>query len=98
MFVAGQVAQGIPWGIFQTLAVTYAADICPLTLRHFMTAWVCSFEALSTSITWLTSLDSQLGQHVLGYWPVDIRWDHERLDQPPGRVVLPYPFCDTMGT
>ncbi|KAL2106096.1 hypothetical protein VUR80DRAFT_7303 [Thermomyces stellatus] len=40
MFLGGQIAQSIPWGIFQTLAVTYAADICPLSLRHFMTAWI----------------------------------------------------------
>lgn len=44
MYVAGQIVQGIPWGIFQSLAVTYAADICPLSLRHFMTAWVRPFE------------------------------------------------------
>ncbi|KAG7139340.1 General alpha-glucoside permease like protein [Verticillium longisporum] len=40
MFVAGAVCQSIPWGIFQTLAVTYAADICPLALRHYMTSWI----------------------------------------------------------
>ncbi|KAM0331400.1 hypothetical protein ACHAQA_003073 [Verticillium albo-atrum] len=39
MFVAGSVCQSIPWGVFQTLAVTYAADICPLNLRHYMTSW-----------------------------------------------------------
>lgn len=33
MFLAGALIQGIPWGIFQTLAVTYAADICPMSLR-----------------------------------------------------------------
>ncbi|KAF4456482.1 sugar porter family MFS transporter [Fusarium austroafricanum] len=40
MFVAGSVCQSIPWGVFQTLAVSYAADICPLSLRHYMTAWI----------------------------------------------------------
>lgn len=44
MFVAGAVCQSIPWGVFQTLAVTYAADICPLTLRHYMTSWVSGDE------------------------------------------------------
>ncbi|KAH7160990.1 alpha glucoside transporter [Dactylonectria macrodidyma] len=40
MFLAGGIVQGIPWGIFQTLAVTYAADICPLKLRGYMTSWI----------------------------------------------------------
>ncbi|PVH89545.1 maltose permease MAL31 [Cadophora sp. DSE1049] len=40
MFVAGGILQGIPWGIFQTLAVTYAADICPTSLRAYMTSWI----------------------------------------------------------
>ncbi|KAG9231327.1 alpha glucoside transporter [Amylocarpus encephaloides] len=40
MFLAGAILQGIPWGIFQTLAVTYAADICPTSLRAYMTSWI----------------------------------------------------------
>ncbi|KAM0272187.1 hypothetical protein ACHAQH_008810 [Verticillium albo-atrum] len=40
MFLAGALIQGIPWGIFQTLAVTYAADICPTALRAYMTSWI----------------------------------------------------------
>ncbi|KAG9250038.1 general substrate transporter [Emericellopsis atlantica] len=41
MFLAGGVVQGIPWGIFQTLDVTYAADICPLHLRGYTTSSIC---------------------------------------------------------
>ncbi|KAH8688970.1 general substrate transporter [Talaromyces proteolyticus] len=33
MLLAAQILCGIPWGIFQTLAATYAADIMPVTLR-----------------------------------------------------------------
>lgn len=40
MFLAGGLVQGIPWGVFSTLAVTYAADICPMKLRGYMTSWV----------------------------------------------------------
>ena len=46
MFVAGGILQGIPWGIFQTLAVTYAAEICPTSLRAYMTS-VCDVNVLS---------------------------------------------------
>lgn len=38
--VAGAVLQGIPWGIFQTLTVTYASDICPVALRPYLTTYV----------------------------------------------------------
>jgi len=38
--VAGAVLCGIPWGIFQTLTVTYASEICPVALRAFLTTYV----------------------------------------------------------
>ncbi len=40
VLVAGAVLQGIPWGIFQTLTVTYASEICPSTLRPYLTTYV----------------------------------------------------------
>lgn len=36
----GQLLQGIPWGIFQALAVSYAADVCPVSLRPILTTYV----------------------------------------------------------
>lgn len=38
--LAGQILQGIPWGIFQTLTTSYAADITPLNLRPYLTTYV----------------------------------------------------------
>ncbi|KAJ9649370.1 hypothetical protein H2201_006592 [Coniosporium apollinis] len=40
VLVAGAVLQGIPWGIFQTLTVTYASEICPVALRAYLTTYV----------------------------------------------------------
>ncbi|KAI9638801.1 maltose permease [Dioszegia hungarica] len=40
MLVAGQVLCGIPWGVFQTLTVGYAAEVCPIQLRGYLTAYV----------------------------------------------------------
>ncbi|WVW85182.1 hypothetical protein I302_107220 [Kwoniella bestiolae CBS 10118] len=37
---AGELICGIPWGVFQTLTTAYAADICPIALRGYMTAFV----------------------------------------------------------
>jgi SP family general alpha glucoside:H+ symporter-like MFS transporter len=36
----GQLLQGIPWGIFQILTVSYAADVCPVSLRPILTTYV----------------------------------------------------------
>lgn len=36
----GQLLQGIPWGIYQSLAIAYAADVCPVTLRYLLTTYV----------------------------------------------------------
>ncbi|KAJ7064135.1 MFS transporter [Mycena amicta] len=41
--VALQVAEilcGIPWGVFQTLTITYAAEVCPVALRGYLTTYV----------------------------------------------------------
>lgn len=35
MLVASQVLCGIPWGIFQTLSTTYAAECMPVSLRAY---------------------------------------------------------------
>lgn len=45
MFLAGQVLCGIPWGIFQTLATTYAAEVMPGALRAYILS--------SMNICWL---------------------------------------------
>lgn len=36
----GQIMQGIPWGIFQTLTTAYAAEVCPVHLRGYLTTYV----------------------------------------------------------
>lgn len=38
--LAGQVISGIPWGIFQTLAIAYASEVCPTPLRSALTSYV----------------------------------------------------------
>lgn len=31
---------GIPWGVFQTMTTAYAAEVCPVPLRHYLTCFV----------------------------------------------------------
>ncbi len=40
MLFAGEVLCGLPWGAFQTLTTTYAADISPTVLRPYLTTYV----------------------------------------------------------
>ena len=40
MVCAGSVLMGVPFGIFQTLTVTYASDITPVVLRPYLTTYV----------------------------------------------------------
>jgi SP family general alpha glucoside:H+ symporter-like MFS transporter len=62
--LAGEILCGLPWGVFSTLAEAYASEVCPLSLRGYLTTWVTSRRAkrkltraaLSTSAgSWATS-------------------------------------------
>ncbi|KAJ5393502.1 uncharacterized protein N7487_011143 [Penicillium crustosum] len=38
--LAAEILAGVPWGIFQTLTVTYASEVCPVVLRGYLTSYV----------------------------------------------------------
>ncbi|EFX03077.1 major facilitator superfamily transporter alpha-glucoside [Grosmannia clavigera kw1407] len=38
--LAAEILCGIPWGVFQTLTVTYASEVCPVALRGHLTTYV----------------------------------------------------------
>ncbi|KAH7154286.1 general substrate transporter [Fusarium sp. MPI-SDFR-AT-0072] len=40
VFLVGQICQGIPWGVFQTWTTAYAAEVCPVHLRGYLTTYV----------------------------------------------------------
>ncbi|KAK9490428.1 general substrate transporter [Lipomyces doorenjongii] len=40
MLFAGEVLCGLPWGAFQTLTTTYAAEVSPIALRSYLTTYV----------------------------------------------------------
>jgi SP family general alpha glucoside:H+ symporter-like MFS transporter len=39
LLVAG-ILCGIPWGVFQTLCITYASEVCPVALRGYLTTYI----------------------------------------------------------
>jgi MFS transporter, SP family, general alpha glucoside:H+ symporter len=38
--LAAEILCGIPWGVFQTLTVTYASEVCPVAMRGYLTTYV----------------------------------------------------------
>ncbi len=38
--LVGEILCGIPWGVFQTLTITYASEVCPVALRGHLTTYV----------------------------------------------------------
>nr|POE52195.1 alpha-glucosides permease mph2 [Quercus suber] len=40
VLLIGEILMGVPWGVFQTLTTTYAAEVCPIALRAYLTTYV----------------------------------------------------------
>ncbi|CAN8096176.1 unnamed protein product [Discula destructiva] len=38
--LAAEILCGIPWGVFQTLCITYASEVCPIAMRGYLTTYV----------------------------------------------------------
>jgi SP family general alpha glucoside:H+ symporter-like MFS transporter len=38
--LVAEILMGIPWGVFQTLTTSYAAEVCPVALRGYLTTYV----------------------------------------------------------
>lgn len=63
--LVGLILMGIPWGVFQTLTTTYAAEVCPTGLRAYLTTYV--------NLCWV--LGQLLAQGVLlGTYQLDSTW------------------------
>ncbi|AAW45575.1 hypothetical protein CNBH3340 [Cryptococcus deneoformans B-3501A] len=39
VLLAGEILAGIPWGVFQSIAISYASDVCPIALRGYLTCY-----------------------------------------------------------
>lgn len=38
--LVAEILCGIPWGVFQTLCITYASEVCPVAMRGYLTTYV----------------------------------------------------------
>jgi SP family general alpha glucoside:H+ symporter-like MFS transporter len=75
MVVAGSVLLGLPWGVFQTLTVTYASDITPSTIRPYLTTyinlcWVMGQLVAAGALRGCQTLGNDWGWRI----PIAIQW------------------------
>jgi SP family general alpha glucoside:H+ symporter-like MFS transporter len=75
MLFAGEILCGLPWGAFQTLTTTYAAEVSPMVLRPYLTTYVnlcwVTGQFISTGI-----LRGLLGREDEWAWriPYAVQW------------------------
>ncbi|THW05260.1 sugar porter family MFS transporter [Aureobasidium pullulans] len=78
MLLVGEILMGIPWtfrGAFQTLTTTYAAEVCPVSLRAYLTTYVnlCWVIGQFLSSAALKSVANKTGP--IGYkLPYGLQW------------------------
>ena len=75
MLLTAEILMGIPWGAFQTLTTTYAAEVCPVSLRAYLTTYVnlCWVIGQFLSSAVLKSVATETGP--IGYkLPYGLQW------------------------
>jgi SP family general alpha glucoside:H+ symporter-like MFS transporter len=75
MYLGAGILLGIPWGVFQTITTTYAAEVCPNVLRPYLTSLV----SMCWSIGYLIGTSVFTGfLNVQGEWayriPFALQW------------------------
>ncbi|KAM0756383.1 raffinose family of oligosaccharides transporter [Meredithblackwellia eburnea MCA 4105] len=65
VLLIGELLCGFPWGVFQTLTTAYAAEVCPIPLRPYLTTYV--------NLCWVMGqfISSGVLKGVSGYSPDD---------------------------
>ncbi len=71
----GEILIGVPWGVFQTLTTTYAAEVCPTHLRAYLTTyvnlcWVIGQFIASGVLRAMLTRDDQWGYKI----PFALQW------------------------
>ncbi|KAF3195815.1 hypothetical protein TWF225_000192 [Orbilia oligospora] len=74
------ILAGIPWGIWQTLTISYAAEVCPVALRGYLTSYVNFCWGLG-QIIGVGVIKSQLGRE--DSWAYKLPWALQWMWIPP---------------
>jgi SP family general alpha glucoside:H+ symporter-like MFS transporter len=64
-----EILCGIPWGVFQTLTITYASEVCPVALRGYCTSSKSSLYAKQLKMS-----SDNICQLLLGSRPGHWHW------------------------
>lgn len=94
MLLVGYLLLGFPWGTFQTMTVSYAAEVMPIQIRPFLTT-VSDTQAKDHkgSIAYLPPVR----QSMLGHWSDHLLGCQQGLCQQHHRVGLQDPFRHPVG-
>ncbi|KAH8890415.1 general alpha-glucoside permease [Thozetella sp. PMI_491] len=73
--LVGEILLGIPWGAFQTLTTTFAAEVCPVNLRAYLTSyvnlcWVFGQLIASGVMRAMVDRDDEIGFRI----PFGLQW------------------------
>lgn len=73
--LGGQILCGLCWGVFATLAPSYASEVCPTNLRGYMTTyvnlcWAVGQLLASGVLTACLSIKSEWGFRI----PFAVQW------------------------
>ncbi|EPS38206.1 hypothetical protein H072_8093 [Dactylellina haptotyla CBS 200.50] len=74
------ILAGIPWGIWQTLTISYAAEVCPVALRGYLTTYVNFCWGLG-QVVGVGVIKSQLGRESV--WAYKLPWALQWMWIPP---------------
>ncbi|KAK9489576.1 hypothetical protein V1508DRAFT_458411 [Lipomyces doorenjongii] len=78
---AGYILCGLPWGVFQTITTAYAAEVCPIALRGYLTTyvnlcWVIGQVIASGILRGMLSVKTEWAYRICyaiqWFWPIPI--------------------------
>ncbi|KAH8879039.1 putative MFS alpha-glucoside transporter [Thozetella sp. PMI_491] len=75
MYLGAEILLGIPWGVFQTLTTTYAAEVCPNVLRPYLTmlvslCWSVGYLIGTGTLTGFLSMEGEWAYRI----PFALQW------------------------
>lgn len=100
----GLILMGIPWGVFQTLTTTYAAEVCPTGLRPYLTTyvnlcWVFGQFLASGVLKGVSGINDQWAYRIpyalQWFWPIPLIIGIAFAPESPWYVIRCAPFQTT---
>lgn len=103
----GQILCGVPWGMFQTLAISYSSEVCPTSLRGYLSSfcnicWVIGQILASGVLRGMLSNETEWSYRIpfalQWLWPVPIAMACLFAPESPYWLVRKNRFDDAMNS